>query len=162
MRTSLLALVAILAIGNLHAGTPELYLEHQKRSRTKIIKEGRRIKVSTQDGELISGKFKGHDSENLFLEDDTVLLSEVQYLQIKPRASQAIGLGITGLGTSIMAGGGYVMTMAFSAGGAGYIIFGIGLLIAGTGVVINALGIPLILNSRRFYVDNGGKWKIVK
>lgn len=104
----------------------------------------------------------GHDSEHIFLENDTVLLSEVQYLQIRPQGSQAVGWGIAGIGTSIMAGGALVIREAFYSGTtAAVIILGFGVLIMGSGIIINSLSIPLILNSKRYHIRDGGKWRLV-
>lgn len=96
----------------------KIVLEHLKSSQTKEIKENKRIKIKTTDGEIYYGRFKIIDEETVEIKNKAIPLDSITELTRKSLFGKIANPVFITIGTL----GLIAATVGAAAGGYGFII----------------------------------------
>lgn len=110
-----------------------LQLDHQKRDVTRIIKENKRVRVKTKDGQKYKGKLVIVDANTISLDGTPIALEDIEKIKRDPLLLNTVAtIGFIYLG-SIAIGVGAIVAifidgtsaLPFAVGGAGLVTLGI-------------------------------------
>jgi hypothetical protein len=128
-----------------------LILTKKKNNTEKHIREGKRIKVVTEAGNMFRGNFSIISDSCIAIDSDTIRLSEIERIRFKASANLISGGAITGVGVLGTVLGVNLMLETIPAGGYAA-LFGIifGLPIATVGVLTTAAGVIVIVSGKKY------------
>lgn len=92
----------LLAGQNVWTQEKGLEISSKKRSRVKLLKENRRIKVFTEDGKKYKGRFSVVDDKTINIKGTDIKLEEIYLIRKKDIGTTIIKVVGLGIGTSII------------------------------------------------------------
>ena len=143
MKTKLLMLgMAFFLIIPVFGQNEVLVLKKKSNNKEKLVREDKKIKIVTSDNQKIEGKFDIQNDSVLICNGDTLLLSEIEMIRTKSKATKIIGSSVAGIGALTTAGGAVVVVSTFAEGGLAVIVgIALGIPITTVGVIVTTSGV---------------------
>lgn len=140
-----------------------LHLQNSFSRKSKVIKKGREIRVGTSSDSIVRGYLKGVGSDHIYIGDDSIHLSTIDYVAIDPRGAEIVGLVLLGTGTASILLGVYTTLFAFTRNnlqgffvnlltGAGYVMIG---------ATLHAIALVSFHHTRHYLFYGKGAWSVV-
>lgn len=137
-------LIFLLVNANVFAQTNSIVLEHKGKDRQIVVKENKRIKITTIDGEKFVGRFSIIDDKTIQIKGTTIALDSIATIQKRSTFSAIIQpiLIVNGVALIIMGVAGA------AAGGYGYLLT----------ITTIPIGTPMVLLNVFYNKHKNEKW----
>ncbi|MCR8669210.1 hypothetical protein NO995_16100 [Aestuariibaculum sp. M13] len=115
----MLLIFNIVIFNSLIAQENGLNIYNEQISKSILIKENKRIRIKTFDGEKLTGRFKIIDDETIYIKNREIKLSQIERIKKHPLVmSVLINGSLYYLGAGFLIGGIELAILAFSGGDA--------------------------------------------
>lgn len=89
-----LLILSLLFLNHLEAQEQAIKVFNEKTGKGLVIKEGKRIRIKTFEGEKISGRFKVIDDQSILVKNKRIKLSQIEKIKRNPLIATILTNGI--------------------------------------------------------------------
>ena len=104
MKKLFLFIISVFFFNGVMSQNNAIKITNLNTNKEKIIKENRRIKLKTSDGQKIKGRFKVENNSTIIIDDVRINLSDIEELKRNPLLTSILTSGLLIYGGAITAG----------------------------------------------------------